>query len=432
MLAVESSRMSDEEYAIAIVGGATAGAEAADIFAKHGILTVVFEQNARPYGKVEDGLPKWHVALRQKEYKTIDKKLSQEHVHFVPCTELGRDISLRELTDTWGFHSVVLANGAWRDRKLPIEGADEYIGRGLVYQNPFIMWFNHRHEAGYDGEAFEVIDGTAVVGGGLASIDVVKAINLELTMAALAERGIESDLVELEVKGIPKTLAAHGLSWDDLGLGGGTLYYRRRREDMPLVTMPDKAPDKVREKIEKSRARVLDKAMEKYLFKIETLLAPAELIVENDWLVGMRFAPTRVEGGRVKVTNEPLVEVRAPLFISSIGSIPAPIEDIPMNGELYDYQDWDIGRLEPFPTLFSAGNVVTGKGNIVDSRRHAKKVAAHVSNEYFQIAEEVKKLKPLSAEEHETLLDRVNARKHEIDYVDYDSWIEAAKPPEFL
>ena len=417
---------------VAVIGGATAGAEVASRLADRGVAVTVIEQNARPYGKIEDGLPRWHEALRHKEYRTIDAKLSQEHVHFVPCTELGRDISLRELTDAWGFHSVVLANGAWRDRPLPIGGADEYIGRGLVYQNPFIMWFNHRHEAGYDEEVFEVIDGTAVVGGGLASIDVVKAINLELTMAALAERGIESDLVELEVKGIPRTLAAHGLTWDDLGLGGCTLYYRRRREDMPLVTMPDKAPDKVREKIEKSRARLLDKAMEKYLFKIETLLAPAELIVENERLVGLRFAPTRVEGGRVTVTEEPLVAIRAPQFISSIGSIPTPIEDIPMNGELYDYQDWDIGRLEPFPTLFSAGNVVTGKGNIVDSRRHAKKVAAHVSDEYFQIAEEVKKLKPLSAEEREVLLERVNARKRKIDYVDYDSWIEAAKPPEFL
>ncbi len=126
----------------------------------------------------------------------------------------------------------------------------------------------------------------------------------------------------------------------------------------------------------------------------------------------------------MKVTDGPLVEVRAPQFISSIGSTPAPIDDIPMNGELYDYQDWDVGRLEPFPTLFSAGNVVTGKGNIVDSRRHAKKVAAHVSDEYFQIAEDVKKLKPLSAQAREALLERVTARKREIDYLDYDSWIE--------
>ncbi|HXZ85487.1 MAG TPA: hypothetical protein VEI82_08365, partial [Myxococcota bacterium] len=86
--------MSDEAFAIAVVGGATAGAEAADIFAKKGILTVVFEQNPRPYGKVEDGLPRWHVGLRAKEYETIDQKLGQPHVHFVPNTRVSRDVSL--------------------------------------------------------------------------------------------------------------------------------------------------------------------------------------------------------------------------------------------------------------------------------------------------------------------------------------------------
>ena len=103
-----------------------------------------------------------------------------------------------------------------------------------------------------------------------------------------------------------------------------------------------------------------------------------------------------------------------------------------MRGEFYDYQDWDIGSLEPFPTLFSVGNVVTGKGNIVDSRRHAKKVAAYVANDYFQIAEDVKKLEPLDDKAREALLKRIGARQQKLQYVDYESWISASKPPEFL
>ena len=96
----------DGSFAVAVIGGATAGAEAADIFAKRGFLTVVFEQNARPYGKVEDGLPRWHAGLRAKEYAAIDSKLGPPHVHFVPCTRIGRDIDLRELAESWGFHCV--------------------------------------------------------------------------------------------------------------------------------------------------------------------------------------------------------------------------------------------------------------------------------------------------------------------------------------
>jgi NADPH-dependent glutamate synthase beta subunit-like oxidoreductase len=423
--------MSDESFAIAVIGGATAGAEAADIFAKQGILTVVFEQNPRPYGKVEDGLPRWHVGLRAKEYETIDTKLGQPHVHFVPNTKVGRDVSLRELCDVWGFHSVVLANGAWRDRPLAVPDAEKYVGKGLVYQNPFIQWFNHRHEAGYRGPVFEALDDTIVVGGGLASIDVVKAINLELASGALRAKGVEEDLEELEVQGIPKALAAHGLSWEGLGFRGATLFYRRRVEDMPLVSMPDDANEKVRAKIEKTRAHMLEKAVSKYLFRVRPLRAPLALLVENERVVGMRFAITQMEGGKL-VTTADTEEVRGSQVISSIGSIPEPLEGVPQKGELYAYSDWDLGRLPDFPTLFSAGNVVTGKGNIVDSRKHARSVGHHVRDEYLKLAGDVRAQPPLAPERREALLKRVRARQERVAYHGYEEWIRAARPPEFV
>ncbi|HTO07663.1 MAG TPA: hypothetical protein VMR86_11490 [Myxococcota bacterium] len=423
--------MSDESFAVAVIGGATAGAEAADIFAKQGILTVVFEQNARPYGKVEDGLPRWHVGLRAKEYATIDQKLGQAHVHFVPNTRVGRDVSLRELCEAWGFHTVVLANGAWRDRPLAVPDAEKYVGKGLVYQNPFIQWFNHRHEAGYQGPVFQALDDTIVVGGGLASIDVVKAINLELASEALRSKGAHVELEELEVEGIPKALAAHGMTWEGLGYKGATLFYRRRVEDMPLVSMPDDANEKTRAKIEKTRAHMLEKAVSKYLFHVRPLRAPLALLIENERVVGMRFAVTKLEGGKLVTTAE-TEEVRGAQVISSIGSIPEPLEGVPQKGELYAYSDWDLGRLPDFPTLFSAGNVVTGKGNIVDSRRHARQVGQYVRDEYLAIAREVKTHVPLSADQRQKLLARVKARQERIGYRGYGEWIQAARPPEFI
>ena len=420
-----------ESFAVAVIGGATAGAEAADIFAKQGFLTVVFEQNARPYGKVEDGLPRWHVGLRAKEYATIDAKLSQPHVHFIPCTRIGRDVDLREIADRWGFHCVVLANGAWRDRALSVPDAEKWVGKGLVYQNPFIYWFNHRHEAAFSGAVLAALDDTIVVGGGLASIDVVKAINLELARGALEQRGIHADLEELEVKGIPKELEKHGLSWESLGFKGATLFYRRRPEDMPLVTMPDGADERVRTKIEKTRANMLEKATSKFLFKVRPLRAPHSLLIENDRVAGMRFAKTRMDGGKLVQTDE-LEEVRGSQVISSIGSIPEPIPGVPMKSELYGYSDWDLGRLPDFPTLFAAGNVVTGKGNIVDSRKHAKHVGQHVRDHYLSVAEGVRALAPITPEARNALLERVKERQQKVGYGDYPSWIKAARPPEFV
>src|SRR5581483_11038184 len=218
----------DDQYrtCVAVIGGATAGAEAADKLAQSGALCVVFEQNDRPYGKVEDGLPLWHTGLRRKEYDLIDSKLTREGVIFVPRTGIGRDVSFNELVDSWGFDMIVLANGAWRDRPLPVTGAGMYINRGLVYQNPFIYWFNHYRERGYNGPTYEIHDDAAVVGGGLASIDVVKVLQLESVSRRLKARGIDVDLIEMEVDGIPETLARHGLKYEDLGLWGCTLYYR--------------------------------------------------------------------------------------------------------------------------------------------------------------------------------------------------------------
>jgi NADPH-dependent glutamate synthase beta subunit-like oxidoreductase len=437
-------------HSIAVIGGAVAGAEVAGALASRGVEVAVFEQNPRPYGKIEDGLPRWHVALREKEYEAIGEHLSKPGVHFVPKTRIGADVGFRELVEGWGFSGVVLACGAWRDRPLPLPGAEAYVGRGLVYQNPFIIWFNHAHEPGYRGPTFEAKDGALVVGGGLASIDVVKALMLENVRAKLALRGIEQDLVEMEVKGIPKILEHHGIAYADLGLQGCTLFYRRSEADMPLVEMPEDADAKRREKVAVSRGKLLAKAMEKYRFHFEPLCAPDGLIVEGDRLVGLRFRRTRIEGSRVISTDETF-ERRGSMVISSIGSIPEPIEGVPMRGELFDWSDAELGRLGDYPALFSAGNVVTGKGNIVASRKHARAIGEAMIESFLglsengrrgeaalgdalradarqradAIADAVAKQPPIAPEALARLRARVSERQKKVGYEgDYGAWIQ--------
>src|SRR5579862_6540190 len=245
------------QQVVAIIGGATAGAEAAGMFATRGALAVVFEQNARPYGKIEDGLPRWHVKLRRKEYALVNAKLDRPGVLFVPLTRIGTDIDFGELVHGWGFSAVVLAQGAWRDRPLPIDGAEGYVGRGLLYQNALIHWFNHYEERDYAGPQLRIVDGAIVVGGGLASIDVLKVLQIEGVRTALARRGIHEDTLRIEHDGIPNVLAEHELTWDALGLKPATLFYRRRIEDMPLGEIPDDADHDRRLKFEMLRKRIV-------------------------------------------------------------------------------------------------------------------------------------------------------------------------------
>src|SRR5260370_5745882 len=166
-------------HVVAIVGGAVSGSVAAQILADRGCHVVVFDQHERPYGKIEDGLPRWHTKLRHQEYGKIDQRLTHERIHCVPCTRLGRDLDFEELATAWGFSALLLANGAWRDRPLEVPGVDDYVDRGLVYQNPLVYWFNHKNEQAYCGPRYEIPEGTLCVGGGLASIDVIKIIQLD-------------------------------------------------------------------------------------------------------------------------------------------------------------------------------------------------------------------------------------------------------------
>jgi NADPH-dependent glutamate synthase beta subunit-like oxidoreductase len=387
-------------HCVAVVGGAVAGAEVAGCLAEAGVEVVVF-----------------------------------------PLTGIGSDIGFDDLVNEWGFSGVVLACGAWRDRPLPVEGADAYLDRGLIYQNPFIIWFNHANEKAYQGPRFEPRDGAIVVGGGLASIDVAKALMLETVRAKLDERGIQVPMLELEVRGIPKILARHELTFEDLGLEGCTIYYRRRVDDMPLVEMPEGADEKRAEKVRASRRKLVEKAMDKYRFKMEPLCMPDGLIVEDERLVGLRFRRTRMEKGRPVPTDETF-ERRGCYVISSIGSIPAPIEGIPMKGELFEFVDWELGRLADYPTVFSAGNVATGKGNIVASRKHAKALAATLveaseaasagaREQGEKIAAEIRRQPPIAADALDRIRERVRQRQQAVGYDgDFAAWIERVTPPD--
>ena len=377
----------EARHVVVIVGGAVAGSEAAALCAERGILSVVIEQNDRPFGKIEDGLPRWHDKLRRKEYEHIGKNLARPGVIFVPRTRLGSDVTLAQLTERWGANAVLLASGAWRDRAL-FPGVDAYLGRGVANQNALVYWYNHRHEQGYAGPQFDLPDDVAVIGGGLASIDVVKIVNFELYRQALAKHGVHTTTLELEHAGIPQFVQQHGLTLEQLGVRGVTLYYRREKTAMPLATPPDNATPQQIEKNQQVRAKLMDKVIEKYLVRFQPNFAPLEPLIEDGRCVGMRFQRTRTVAGKLESIPGDLVEVRTPLVVSSIGSVPAPLPGLPMKGELIDFEDWNSGRVRGLVNVFGLGNVLTGKGNIKESRKNALEIGAHLVHNYLGLHRE--------------------------------------------
>jgi ferredoxin/flavodoxin---NADP+ reductase len=438
-------------HVVAICGGAVSGAEAAAFCAEQGVLAVVFEQNTRPYGKIEDGLPRWHDKLRAQEYARIDDNLARDGVLFVPRTLIGRDIAFDHLSQELGPSAVVLANGAWRDRGLQVPGVDRFVGRGLLYQNRLVHWFNHYEDRDYDGPHYELVDGAIVVGGGLASVDVIKILNMELYRSALAQRGIRVSVVELEHQGIPKALAAHGLKAEELGIRGATLYYRRRKRDMPIAFPRDDTAEQLA-KTEGVREKMIKILAQKYLVRVEDCHIPVSPVVEAERLVGLRFRRSDMQNGKLVELAGSDYDVRANLVVSSIGSVPEPIPGIPTKGELYDYAEWSTGEVRGLTAVYGLGNVLTGKGNIKDSRENAREISEKFVKAYLGIGsastnalvagahhaarEAASNLvatamqKPLmSPALIRTFLQHVQARWRDVGYSgDYRAWI-AAHPP---
>ncbi|MBK8502985.1 MAG: hypothetical protein IPL46_12670 [Saprospiraceae bacterium] len=432
--------MSASKYLVAIFGGAVSGSEAAFQLAERGIPSVVFDQNALPYGKIEDGLPKWHVRLRDKEQQRINEKLSHPLVTYVPQTKLGEDIQFEDL-NKMGFSAVLLAIGAWKDRPLGIEGIDTYIGKGLVYQNPFIYWFNHMHEPGFDKETYQIEDGVGIIGGGLASLDVAKVLMFELVQKALQERGHDIDLFALD-RSIAKVLDEKGLTLEDLGITGCTLFYRRRIKDMPLSPGDPTTPEEIA-KAEAVREKILNNYRSKYLFNVAANHVPVDKIVEGDRLVGLIFQETEVTNGKVRSIAGSEKEIRFPYVISSIGSLPDIISGIQSCGSTYEIDDEIFCRLSGYPNVFALGNAVTGRGNIKESLDHGREIAQNLIEGYLantegdpnpavlaRISQALEKLESeirehqISPATFQSIMTQVKAIQDKVGYDnDYISWV---------
>jgi len=375
-----------KSHYVAVVGSAVSGSEAANLLADKGVRVVVFDQNTLPYGKLEDGLPKWHEKLRDKQESEIDRKLDNDRIRFIPNIKVGKDISFQDLVDM-GFSAVILANGAWKDRPLPVPGIDKFKDKQLIYQNDLLKWYNHYHEPDYKGKQYKIEDGVVVIGGGLASLDVIKLAMMELVERKLKEKfgdDIVVDQFEMEKRGIDKYLEKFGLKYEDLGLKGATLVYRRQAKHMPLK-QPQGGDPESKEKAQKVSERILENYKQKFHFNFIPEATPVDYIEEDGKLKGLIMQKYHTdENGKLYYIAGERFPVYTTQVISSIGSIPEPIEGIPYVGDRLKTVNDETSQIYGYNNVFAIGNAVTGKGNIKTAKEHGSSVTQKLLDEYLQ------------------------------------------------
>jgi NADPH-dependent glutamate synthase beta subunit-like oxidoreductase len=378
-----------KKHYVAIIGGSISGSEAANILAKNGFRVVVFDMNTLPYGKIEDGLPKWHIKLRDRQINEIDSKLDHDNIRFVPNTKIGKDIDFLDLVNNWGFSAIILANGAWEDRVFPILGIDKFLNNGLVYQNSFIYWFNHKHEKNYEGPNYTIKNNTIVVGGGLASLDVVKIVMIEIVKKQLLlKKGIDVDLFTLEKEGIDSVLEKLNIDFKELEIVKAKLIYRRTAKDMPLKSPKDDSRVSI-EIAEKVSEKLLNKYQEKYLFEFVPLCIPVDFVEHDNKLTEVVFQKVQVENGKIKPIKNSFLTIKTEMIISSIGSVPEKIKSLQYEYSSLKMREEADYHVFGFNNVFAIGNAVTGRGNIQESKKHGQQmiekiIDKHLTEEAFE------------------------------------------------
>ena len=252
---------------------------------------------------------------------------------------------------------------------------------------------------------------------------------------------------------------AHGIEPASLGVKGCLLVYRRRQQDMPLAQPPENATPEQLAKTESVRQKVLRLAQEKFLFRFQDCRVTQGVVVENGRLVGIKVAETKVEGRKATPVPGSEHELRAPLVISSIGSIPEPIPGALMKGEYFEFTDADIPQYKGNERVFGVGNVVTGQGNIRVSHVHSQKVSERLVEVYLGLGDGGEGVRDISAAQDAAAargaaqavavqeavktfagltdaqlsgIDTKIAEQHQrVGYTgDYDAWIAKVTPPD--
>lgn len=191
------------ERVVAVVGCGFVGSTAARLAAEAGATVLAIDKSPRPYGELESQVPGWLAPTVGAFIGRIDENLAHENIHFVPRTELGRDVSRDEL-ESLGL-SVIEATG-----RVPEALAPALEGRDLVTHGRLVEWFNRRGHLAFPGPELVLPAHVAVLGAGLGAVDAARLLSLELHQRALAARGHTIGLERLWTQGVDPSLRQLG------------------------------------------------------------------------------------------------------------------------------------------------------------------------------------------------------------------------------
>lgn len=163
---VDAAQVSPNGFKVAVLGSGPGGMSCADELAKRGYAVTVFESQPVPGGLLVNGIPAFKLEKTVIE-RRIDM-LKQRGVEFRLGVEVGKDIDLQQIRDT--YDAVFLGFGAQDARPLKVPGADL---SGVSQALPFII--QHNTDVPLDIPPVEAKNKRVIVlGGGDTAMDCLR------------------------------------------------------------------------------------------------------------------------------------------------------------------------------------------------------------------------------------------------------------------
>ncbi len=163
-------RIANSEKRLCIIGSGPAGCYVAEHLLKllPDARIDVLEKLPVPFGLIRYGVAPDHQGTKGAA-RVLDRTLSRDRVRFFGNVEVGRDVTLHELSQL--YRIVVLATGAPRDRKLNIPGEDL---RNVIGSGAFVGWYNgHPSRTTPD---LHNVRSAVIIGNGNVALDVARIL----------------------------------------------------------------------------------------------------------------------------------------------------------------------------------------------------------------------------------------------------------------
>ncbi|MEX2048966.1 MAG: FAD-dependent oxidoreductase [Gemmatimonadota bacterium] len=372
---------------VAIVGSGPAGFYAAEHLLKQSDVQVhvdMFDRLPTPFGLVRFGVAPDHQKIKSVT-KVFDRIAKNESFRFYGNVEIGKDITLEELTRH--YHQVCFATGAQTDRQLGIPGEDLPRSHAAT---EFVAWYNGHPD--YRAYEFDLsAERVAVVGVGNVAVDVARVLSKtadELAKTDIADHALEalraSKVREVYMLGRrgPAQAAFTNVEVRELGeLDGADIHVLAEEISLDPLSQAEldaSDDDALRRKVEIVQGFASHvRAGKPRLLALRFLVSPTELVAGSDGGVrAMRLVRNELVGGdgdlqcRATSLTE---ELPVDLVFRSVGYRGIAIPGLPFN-ERRGVVPNELGRVtdesaKPVRGMYVSGWIKRGPSGVIGTNK---------------------------------------------------------------